>query len=201
MSFYDIKVRSLEELPSLSGLMVVSDCDGTLFEHGTDTVYPDVKPVLCAVGGLALVSAFPDSNLMSKRQNILDADISIHSQKARWYKGDLFAQTANYLDETIDKLIIIGDRPIADIGVAKMVFGRRGYKTLGVRVDRPGQPLPHKVDYLLRPGFLASSALIKLAKQDKYFRPNPEEGQKRVAEFLTESRGSYLESTDDDNLM
>ena len=77
-------------MPSLEGSTVISDCDGTLFEHGTSNAYPDVLPALESVGSLVLVSACPDAKLMEERHATLTADISIHTQKARWYKGDMF---------------------------------------------------------------------------------------------------------------
>lgn len=184
MSFYDIKIETLQDLPSLEGATVISDCDGTLFEHGTNNPYPDVLPAIESVGSLVLVSACPDAKLMKERHITLTADASIHAQKARWYKGDLFKKVADNFVKPIDKVVIIGDRPVADVGVAKYVFGRRGYQTLGVRIDRPEQPLPHKVDYLLHPSFIVGSALIKILKRDELFRPRFEDGKNIAENFL-----------------
>lgn len=184
MSFYDIKIETLEELPSLEGSTVISDCDGTLFEHGTSNAYPDVLPALESVGSLVLVSACPDAKLMEERHATLTADISIHTQKARWYKGDMFKKVADNIARSVDKVVIIGDRPVADVGVAKYVFGRKGYQTLGVRVDRLDQPLPHKVDYVLHPSFVIGSALIKVLKRDELFRPRFEDVQIIAENFL-----------------
>ncbi len=184
MSFYDIKIETLKDLPSLEGVTVISDCDGALFKHGTSDAYPDVLPALESVGSLVLVSACPDAKLMEERHATLTADASIYAHKARWYKGDMFKKVADNIARSVDKVVIIGDRPVADVGVAKYVFGRKGYRTLGVRIDRPEQPLPHKVDYVLHPSFIIGSTLIKKLKRDELFRPRFEDSQNITENFL-----------------
>lgn len=184
MSIYDVKIESLKDLPPLAGAVVVSDCDETLFEHGTTTLFPDVEEALVGIGHLALVSANPDANLMSKRQDLLNASTGLAAHKPIWYKGRLFQEVAQELSEVTDSVVIMGDRSIADVGIAKHIFERRGFDTLGVRVARPNIPVSVRADYILRSGFSICSAFIKLAKQDDRFRPRDEDGQRIAESFL-----------------
>lgn len=186
MTVYDFKVDNLEQLPKFSGMSVVSDCDGTLFEHGTTNLYPDVAQVLATVGCLALVSAHPDDDLLEQRKQILDAEISVNSNKPVWYKGKLFNQVAKSIGRLSNKAIILGDRPIADVGVAKFIFAKHNIQTLGVRVERPNQPHPSKADYLLRPILDFGSRLIKATGQDNHFRPHEDEGFEIAQRFINQ---------------
>lgn len=185
MTVYDIKIQSLEDLPSLDGSVVVSDCDETLFEHGTTNLYPDVKEALANVGYLALVSANPDKALMRQRQDKLDADLGISADKPVWYKGKLFRDVAKYLGGLTDSLVVMGDRSLADVGVPKVIFNNHGISTLGVRVARPDLPVSVKSDYILRTGFSVGSYLVKLVRQETIFRPHNEDGHKIAKSFLT----------------
>lgn len=184
MTVYDLKINSLEQLPTVNYLPIVSDCDGTLFEHGTTILYPDVNLALGSVCCLALVSAHPDKDLMTERQQLLNADFAINADKPLWYKGKLFKELANDIASSYNKAIILGDRPVADVGVAKQVFAKHKIDTLGVRVDRPGQPLPSRLDYFLKPTFAVCSAIAKFTNQDTRLRPRFEESLKLTESFL-----------------
>lgn len=186
MSVYDVKIESLEDLPPLKGVFVLSDCDETLFEHGTTNLYPDVEQSLREVGQLALVSANPDVHLMRQRQEILRADIGVAAHRPVWYKGRLFSEVAQQLGGQTDSIVIMGDRSIADVGIAKFIFERHGYNTLGVRVARQDKSISLKADYVLRSGFAVCSTLVKLARQDEHFRPRDSEGQKIAESFLAQ---------------
>lgn len=186
MTVYDFKVNNLEQLPKFNGMSVVSDCDGTLFEHGTTNLYPEVAEVLATVGCLALVSAHPDDDLLEQRKQILDAEISVNSNKPIWYKGKLFKQVAKSIGELSNKAIILGDRPIADVGVAKFIFAKHNIQTLGVRVDRPNQPHPSRADYILSPLLNLSSKLIKATGHDNHFRPRKEVGLEIMDRFINQ---------------
>ncbi len=184
MSVYDVKIENLTELPRLEGSAIVSDCCGTLFEHGSDVLFPDVEDALRNVGCLALVSAFPDDSLMSARKEILGAQIGINSDRPVWYKGALFTEAARQLAGLTEDIIILGDRSVADVGVAKFVLGHHGFNTLGVRVARPNLPVSIKVDHVLRPGFAVCAGIAKLAGQDERFRPRDDEGRRIAQSFI-----------------
>ncbi len=181
---YDLKINSLEHLPTINNLPIISDCDGTLFEHGTTKIYSDVKQALGNASCLALVSAHPDKNLLLERKQLVGADFAISSNKPTWYKGKLFTEVASILGKSYDKAVILGDRPVADVGVAKHIFAQHNIDTLGVRVDRPNQPIPSRIDYLLKPTFSVCKTIIKLSNQDTRFRPNFTESFKLAEDFL-----------------
>ncbi len=172
MNIYDLKLNSLEQLPPVDNLPIISDCDGTIFEHGTTNLYPDVQMALGFVGCLALVSANPDKNLMAERKQILNADYAVNSDKPIWYKGKLFNEIAKDITNNSSKVVILGDRPVADVGIAKLIFSHYGIEAFGIRIDRPNQPLPSKLDYLLKPTFKICSKVAKSTRQDTKFRPN-----------------------------
>mgnify|MGYP001169811556 CR=1 FL=1 len=184
MIIYDLKINSLEHLPKVKNLPIISDCDGTLFEHGTTKAYPDVEQALGSASCLALVSAHPDEDLMQERQQLLGADIAISSSKPTWYKGKLFSEVASNLAKSINKAVILGDRPVADVGIAKMVFAHHKIDTLGVRIDRPNQPIPSRIDYLLKPTYAVCKTIVKISNQETRFRPNFVESLKLAEDFL-----------------
>jgi len=186
MSIYDVKIENLEQLPSLEGAVVVSDCDQTLFEHGSLNMYPDVEEALSNVGRLMLVSANPDRALMHQRRSILNADSGVAANKPVWDKRNLFERVAEQLNGLTDNIVILGDRAVADVWMAKLIFAKHNFNTLGVRVARHNTPVAVKADYALRAGFLICSALIKFVGKDKHFRPSDKDGHSIAESFLSQ---------------
>lgn len=183
MSVYDIKVESLDELPGFGSSVVVGDCDGTLFYPDTAELYPDVEEKLRSVACIALVSAHPDSDLLQGRMQAMGADIGINPDNNRpvWCKKALFTQAARRVLQITEQksAIIIGDRPLMDVGVGQVAFREQGFSTVGVCMARPEQPYPSKFDYVLRPAYRMGSLVAKATGQAERFRPTYSSGYNR----------------------